>query len=78
VLDIIEKEKPLGVIVQFGGQTSINLAGTLAKEGVNILGTSVESIDIAEDRDRFLNLLEELGIPLPEGDTAFPMKKQRR
>lgn len=71
VLDIIEKENPLGVIVQFGGQTSINLAGTLAKEGVNILGTSVESIDIAEDRDRFLNLLEELGIPLPEGDTAF-------
>ncbi|HOM01847.1 MAG TPA: carbamoyl-phosphate synthase large subunit [Acetivibrio sp.] len=71
VLDIIEKEKPLGVIVQFGGQTSINLAGTLAKEGINILGTSVESIDIAEDRDRFLNLLEQLGIPLPEGDTAF-------
>jgi len=44
VLDIIEKEKPLGVIVQFGGQTSINLAGTLAKEGVNILGTSVEAL----------------------------------
>jgi len=77
VLDIIEKEKPLGVIVQFGGQTSINLAGTLAKEGVNILGTSVESIDIAEDRDRFLNLLEELGIPLPEGDTAFSYEEAK-
>jgi carbamoyl-phosphate synthase large subunit len=77
VLDIIEKENPLGVIVQFGGQTSINLAGTLAKEGVNILGTSVESIDIAEDRDRFLNLLEELGIPLPEGDTAFSFEEAK-
>jgi len=44
VLDIIEKEKPLGVIVQFGGQTSINLAGTLAKEGVNILGTSLKAL----------------------------------
>ena len=71
VLDIINKEKPLGIIVQFGGQTSINLAGPLASEGVNILGTSVESIDIAEDRDRFMNLLEELDIPLPPGDTSF-------
>lgn len=71
VLDIIEKEKPVGVIVQFGGQTAINLAAPLAKEGVNILGTSVESIDIAEDRDKFLKLLEELNIPIPEGSTAF-------
>lgn len=74
VLDIIEKEKPLGVIVQFGGQTAINLASTLNKEGVNILGTSVESIDIAEDRDKFLKLLEELDIPIPEGSTAFSVE----
>ncbi|MDF2523689.1 MAG: carbamoyl-phosphate synthase, large subunit [Clostridiales bacterium] len=71
VLDIIEKENPLGVIVQFGGQTAINLASTLNKEGVNILGSSVESIDIAEDRDKFLKLLEELEIPIPQGSTAF-------
>lgn len=70
VLDIVNKEKPEGIIVQFGGQTAINLAGTLHKEGVEILGTSVESIDIAEDRDKFLRLLEELGIPIPEGSTA--------
>ncbi|ACL77208.1 carbamoyl-phosphate synthase (glutamine-hydrolyzing) large subunit [Ruminiclostridium cellulolyticum] len=71
VLDIIEKEKPLGVIVQFGGQTAINLAETLHQEGVNILGTSVHSIDIAEDRYKFLKLLETLDIPIPEGNTAF-------
>ncbi len=71
VLDIIEKEKPLGVIVQFGGQTAINLAETLHQEGVNILGTSVHSIDVAEDRDKFLKLLEALDIPIPEGNTAF-------
>jgi carbamoyl-phosphate synthase large subunit len=70
-LDIIKKENPLGVIVQFGGQTAINLAGKLAEEGVNILGTSVESIDIAEDRELFLRLLEELNIPIPEGNTAL-------
>jgi len=71
VLDVVEKEKPIGVIVQFGGQTAINLAEPLHKEGVRILGTSVESIDIAEDRDKFLKLLEELNIPIPEGDTAY-------
>ncbi len=71
VLDIIEKEKPLGVIVQFGGQTAINLAETLHQEGVHILGTSVHSIDVAEDRDKFLKLLESLDIPIPEGSTAF-------
>lgn len=71
VLDIIEKEKPIGIIVQFGGQTAINLAGTLHKEGVRILGTSVESIDISEDRDKFLKLLTDLDIPMPEGKTAF-------
>ena len=71
ILDIIHREKPLGVIVQFGGQTSINLAQTLADEGVNILGTSVKSMDIAEDRDKFLYLSQKLGRLLPEGKTAF-------
>lgn len=75
VLDIIQKEKPLGVIVQFGGQTAINLAETLHSEGVKILGTSVQSIDIAEDRDKFLKLLEELDIPIPEGKTAFSFEQ---
>ena len=71
VLDIIEKEKPLGVIVQFGGQTAINLAEKLHQEGVTILGTSVHSIDVAEDRDKFLKLLDSLNIPIPKGSTAF-------
>ena len=70
VLNIIELEKPEGVVVQFGGQTAINLAEPLAKAGVNILGTSVESIDMAEDRDKFDHLLLELGIPKPPGRTA--------
>ncbi|PNT90371.1 carbamoyl-phosphate synthase large subunit [Clostridium thermosuccinogenes] len=77
VLDIIEKEKPIGIIVQFGGQTAINLAGTLHKEGVRILGTSVESIDISEDRDKFLKLLTDLDIPMPEGKTAFLPEQAR-
>jgi len=71
LLDIINKENIEGVIVQFGGQTAINLASTLEMEGIKILGTSVESIDLAEDRDRFLKLLNELDIPIPVGNTAF-------
>lgn len=77
VLDIIMKEKPIGVIVQFGGQTAINLSAPLHKEGVNILGTSVESIDIAEDRDKFLKLLKELDIPIPQGSTAFSFEQAK-
>jgi carbamoyl-phosphate synthase large subunit len=77
VLDIINKEKPVGVIVQFGGQTAINLAEPLHREGVKILGTTVESIDIAEDRDKFLKLLEQLDIPIPEGSTAFSVKQAK-
>ncbi len=77
LLDIIEKEKPEGIIVQFGGQTAINLAETLHKEGVTILGTSIESIDIAEDRDKFLKLLDDLNIPIPEGSTAFSFDEAR-
>ena len=70
VLSIYEKEKPLGVIVQFGGQTPLNIAGELEKAGVPILGTSVETIDLAEDRDRFRHIIEELGIPQPKSGMA--------
>ncbi len=71
VLNVIEKEKPEGVIVQFGGQTAINLAGPLAKAGVQILGSSVDSIDRAEDRERFEQLLTDCDIPRPKGHTVF-------
>ncbi|MEG0371717.1 MAG: carbamoyl-phosphate synthase large subunit, partial [Clostridium sp.] len=67
VLNIVRKENPEGVVVQFGGQTSINLAAKLEEAGVNILGTSVDSIDIAEDRDRFRNFLEDINIAVPNG-----------
>ncbi|QHN07986.1 carbamoyl-phosphate synthase large subunit [Methanothermobacter sp. THM-2] len=63
VLAVIDKEKPEGVVVQFGGQTSINLAVPLAEEGVRILGTPHESIDRVEDRERFTRVLDKLGIP---------------
>jgi carbamoyl-phosphate synthase large subunit len=67
VLNIIEREKPEGVLVQVGGQTALNLAGALHAEGVTILGTTFESIDMAEDRNRFERLLRELEIPKPPG-----------
>ncbi|QSX08296.1 carbamoyl-phosphate synthase (glutamine-hydrolyzing) large subunit [Alkalibacter rhizosphaerae] len=67
VYNVIRKEMPKGVIVQFGGQTSINLAAKLMERGVQILGTSVEAIDAAEDRKRFDRLLMELDIPRPKG-----------
>lgn len=67
VLNIIDKEQPEGVVVQFGGQTAVNLAGPLHEAGVKILGTSVEAIDLAEDRDKFERFLEELGVPKTEG-----------
>lgn len=67
VMEVIRKEKPIGVIAQFGGQTAINLAGPLAARGVKILGTSVDGIDMAEDRERFDDLLAELHIPRPVG-----------
>ena len=66
VLSIYEKEKPLGVIVQFGGQTPLNIAAELAAAGVTILGTSPDMIDLAEDRDRFRQAMRPLGIPQPE------------
>jgi len=70
VLNVIERERPEGVIVQFGGQTAINLAGPLAEAGVRIFGTSLEDIDNAEDREKFDDLLTTLEIPRPEGYTV--------
>jgi len=70
VLSIYEKEKPQGVIVQFGGQTPLNIAGELAAAGVRIIGTSPEMIDLAEDRDRFRIKMRKLGIPQPESGMA--------
>ena len=71
VMNIIELEKPKGVIVQFGGQTAINLADKLASHGVKILGTSLEDLDRSENRDKFEKALQEMGIPMPEGRTSF-------
>ena len=70
VLSIYEKEKPEGVIMQFGGQTPLNIARELAEAGVRIIGTSPESIDLAEDRDRFRKMMAKLGIPEPESGMA--------
>jgi carbamoyl-phosphate synthase large subunit len=70
VLSIYEKEKPEGVIVQFGGQTPLNIANELAREGVKIIGTAPEIIDLAEDRDRFRAMMEKLDIPMPESGMA--------
>lgn len=75
VLGIYEKEKPLGVIAQFGGQTPLNLAQELKKNGVNILGTSPETIDLAEDRDRFREMMDKLGIPMPESGMAVNVEE---
>ncbi len=70
VLSIYRKEKPVGVIAQFGGQTPLNLAAELQKNGVRILGTSPEVIDLAEDRDQFRKMMDKLGIPMPESGMA--------
>lgn len=75
VLSIYEKEKPLGVIAQFGGQTPLNLASQLERAGVKILGTSPEIIDLAEDRDRFREVMDELGIPMPEAGMAVTVEE---
>jgi len=75
VLSIYEKEKPEGVIVQFGGQTPLNIANELEKAGVKILGTSPETIDLAEDRDRFRKIMRKLGIPQPESGMASTLEK---
>ena len=70
VLSIYNKEKPLGVIAQFGGQTPLNLAASLEKNGVKILGTSPAVIDLAEDRDQFRSMMDKLEIPMPESGMA--------
>ena len=75
VLSIYEKEKPLGVIAQFGGQTPLNLASQLECAGVKILGTSPEIIDLAEDRDRFREVMDKLGIPMPEAGMAVTVEE---
>jgi carbamoyl-phosphate synthase large subunit len=77
VMNIVDVEKPEGVIVQFGGQTPLNLAMRLHEAGVPIIGTSPDSIDLAEDRKRFGALLRELGIPQPENGTATSLEEAR-
>jgi carbamoyl-phosphate synthase large subunit len=75
VQSIYEKEKPEGVIVQFGGQTPLNIANELARAGVAILGTSPDTIDLAEDRDRFRQKMRKLGIPQPDSDMASTLEQ---
>ncbi|MCI8926432.1 MAG: carbamoyl-phosphate synthase large subunit [Lachnospiraceae bacterium] len=75
VLSIYNKEKPLGVIAQFGGQTPLNLASELEKNGVKILGTSPSVIDLAEDRDQFRAMMEKLEIPMPESGMATTVQE---
>ena len=75
VLSIYKKEKPLGVIAQFGGQTPLNLAADLEKNGVKILGTSPSVIDLAEDRDLFRAMMEKLEIPMPESGMASTVEE---
>jgi carbamoyl-phosphate synthase large subunit len=75
VLSIYEKEKPDGVIVQFGGQTPLNIAQELAKAGVKIIGTSPDAIDLAEDRDLFRNMMKKLDIPMPEAGMASNLEE---
>ena len=75
VLSIYEKEQPLGVIAQFGGQTPLNLASELENNGVRILGTSPSVIDLAEDRDQFRAMMDRLGIPMPESGMASTVQE---
>ena len=75
VLSIYEKEQPLGVIVQFGGQTPLNIAGELENAGVKILGTTPATIDLAEDRDLFRKMMDKLEIPMPESGMAVNIEQ---
>ncbi|MFP4005843.1 MAG: carbamoyl-phosphate synthase large subunit [Candidatus Hadarchaeia archaeon] len=75
ILEIIEAENPKGVIVQFGGQTPLNIAEELEREGVNILGTSPKSIDMSEDREQFGNMIDKVDLNQPEGGTAKSYKE---
>ncbi|ATY85146.1 carbamoyl-phosphate synthase large subunit [Kyrpidia spormannii] len=78
VMHVIRRENPVGVLVQFGGQTAINLAAALAARGVRILGTDLEQIDRAEDREKFDELLADLGLSRPRGRTAWSLEEARR
>ncbi|MBE5823918.1 MAG: carbamoyl-phosphate synthase large subunit [Butyrivibrio sp.] len=78
VLQIYRKEKPVGVIAQFGGQTPLNLAAKLKEEGVNILGTTPEVIDLAEDRDQFRMMMQKLGIPMAESGMASDVEGAKK
>jgi len=75
VMNIINLEKPKGVLVQFGGQTPLNIANRLLKSGVNIIGTNPKAIDLAEDRKKFGKILDKLKIPVPKYGTAFSIKE---
>jgi carbamoyl-phosphate synthase large subunit len=75
VMHIVDLENPIGVVVQFGGQTAINMAAKLAENGVRILGTSLEDLDRAEDRDKFEHALKVLNIPMPLGKTAMSVEE---
>ena len=78
VLSIYHKEKPVGVIAQFGGQTPLNIAAELEKNGVKILGTSPSVIDLAEDRDQFRAMMDKLGIPMPESGMAVDAEEAKQ
>ncbi|MDI6775674.1 MAG: carbamoyl-phosphate synthase large subunit [Syntrophales bacterium] len=78
VLAIYEKEKPEGVVVQFGGQTPLNIAAELAQSGATIIGTSPETIDLAEDRDRFRKMMQKLNIPMPASGMASTLDEAVR
>jgi carbamoyl-phosphate synthase large subunit len=77
VMNVLEKERPVGVVIQFGGQTPLKLALPLQQAGVEILGTSPDAIDLAEDRRRFSALLHELGIPQPPSGTASSLEEAK-
>ena len=78
VLSIYEKERPEGVVVQFGGQTPLNIAAELEAAGVKVLGTSPDVIDLAEDRDRFRQMMERMGIPMPESGMASSFEEAKQ
>ncbi len=77
VLAIYEKEQPIGVVVQFGGQTPLNIAKELEAAGVKVLGTSPDIIDLAEDRDRFRKMMDKMGIPMPESGVASDFEEAK-
>ncbi|MBK9138217.1 MAG: carbamoyl-phosphate synthase large subunit [Verrucomicrobia bacterium] len=78
VLSIYEKERPEGVVVQFGGQTPLNIAKELEAAGVKVLGTTPDVIDLAEDRDRFRQMMERMGIPMPESGMASSFEEAKQ